>query len=67
MDDSMVPLDHAALMHALGLSDDEDEEDEEEDENASGSTSSPVLIEVDDSSLIDDMVESYLDGGRPFF
>jgi hypothetical protein len=72
MDNSMVPSDHAALMHALGLSDDEDEEDEDEDdyssdENASGSTSSPVLIEVDDSSLIDDMVESYLNGGQPFF
>jgi hypothetical protein len=71
MDDSMVPSDHAALMHALGLSDDEEEEEDEgdytSDENASGSMSSPVPIEVDDSSLIDDMVESYLKGGRPFF
>jgi hypothetical protein len=73
MDDSMVPSDHAALMHALGLSDDEEEEDDEDeddyssDENASGSMSSPAPIEVDDSSLIDDMVESYLNGGRPFF
>jgi hypothetical protein len=67
MDDSMVPSDHAALMHALGLSDDEDEDDYNSDENASGSMSSPVPIEVDDSLLIDDMVESYLNGSRPFF
>jgi hypothetical protein len=73
MDDSIVPANHAALMHALGLSDDEEEDENEDqddysrDENASGSTSSPVLIEVDNPSPIDDMVESYLNGGRPFF
>jgi hypothetical protein len=56
----------------LGLSDGEDEGELEDgysrsDEDASDSTSSPVLIKVDDSSLIYDMVESYLNGGRPFF
>ncbi|KAJ8583648.1 hypothetical protein M405DRAFT_884728, partial [Rhizopogon salebrosus TDB-379] len=63
-DGSIVPSNHAALMHALGLSDDED--DYSSDKNTSGSTSSPVLTEVDDPSLMD-MVESYLDGGQPFF
>ncbi|KAJ8583645.1 hypothetical protein M405DRAFT_845678 [Rhizopogon salebrosus TDB-379] len=68
MDDSIVSSNHAALMRALGLGDGEDEgeleHDYSSDENASDSSSSPVLIEVDDSSPIDDMVEN---GGRPFF
>jgi hypothetical protein len=72
MDDSIVPANHAALRHPLEPSDDEEDEDEDEDEddyssdeNASGSTSSPVLIEVDNPSPIDDMVELYHNGGRP--
>ncbi|OAX33591.1 hypothetical protein K503DRAFT_859713 [Rhizopogon vinicolor AM-OR11-026] len=69
MDDSILPSDRAAVLDALGLSDDEDEEDYSSDGIANGSSGSPRLTEVDDPSHVYAMnvIESALYEGQASF